>query len=186
MRRHPLRRPGVLPDPGTSRRDQGATCLARNPQADLDRCLGEPHLERLNRTRRSDEPFASARRRGSLRGGGATPPWSTRRWSPLKRIAARPGESPGEIRHESGPADGAAAKTTTIRRQAGRTCGEQVRSAWRRGKLPASRHKGRARLDVPGCSEEPYRRLLPAGIFGTLFGCCYVGRVGLEPTTGGL
>ena len=95
MQRRPLRRPEALPDPGTSRCDQGGMRLARNPRADLDRCLGAPRLERLSRTWRSDEPFASARRQGSLRGGDATPPWSTRRWSLLKRIAARPGEISG-------------------------------------------------------------------------------------------
>ena len=92
VRRRPLRRPGGPPDLGTSRCDRGGTRLARNPRADLDRCLGEPRLERLSRTRQSDEPSASAQRQGSLRGGGATPPWSTRRWSPLKSIVARPGE----------------------------------------------------------------------------------------------
>ena len=74
----------------------------------------------------------------------------------------------------------------TIRRQAGRTCGEHVRSAWRRGILPASRRKGRARLDVPRMFSEPYRPFSPTEIFEPLFKFFYVGRVGLEPTTGGL
>jgi len=149
VRRRPLRRPEAPPDPGTSRCDQGGTRLARNPRADLDRCLGEPRLERLSRTRRSDEPFASARRRGSLRGGDATPPWSTRRWSPLKGIAARPGEISGRYVTGHDRRMAPRERTMTIRHQAGRTCGEHFRSAWRHGILPASRRKGRARSDVP-------------------------------------
>ena len=149
MRRRPLRRPEALPDPGTSRCDQGGMRLARNPRADLDRCLGEPRLERLSRTRRSDEPLASARRQGSLRGGDATPPWSTRRWSLLKRIAARPGKVSGRYVTGHDRRMAPRERTMTIQHQAGRTCGEHFRSAWRHGILPASRRKGRARLDVP-------------------------------------
>ena len=33
---------------------------------------------------------------------------------------------------------------------------------------------------------EPYSRSSPIEIFNPLFKFCYVGRVGLEPTTGGL
>jgi hypothetical protein len=38
----------------------------------------------------------------------------------------------------------------------------------------------------PGCSQEPYRRFLSAEIFDSYSCQNYVGRVGLEPTTGGL
>jgi hypothetical protein len=53
--------------------------------------------------------------------------------------------------------------------QAGQNCGEHVRSAWRPGILPASRRKGRARLDVPRMFSEPYLRFSPAEIFELLF-----------------
>jgi len=172
VRRRPPRRPGDPPDPGTSRCDRGGTCQARNPRADLDRCPGEPRLGRLSRTQLSDEPSACTRRRGSLRSDGATPPWSRRRWSHLKGIAARAGEVSERVHHGCPPKPGGHGDRKyyqgAVHRQdhprnleTDRTC---VRPTWRRGILPASRRRRRARLDIvprigraladsPGCCE---------------------------------
>ena len=187
MRRRPLRRPGVPPDPGTSRRDQGGTRPARNPRADLDRCLGEPRLGRLSRTQRSDGPSASARRRGSLRGDGATPPWSTRRWSLPKRIAARRGEVSGDTSRATSRG-WRCGKTMTIRHQAGRTCGEQLRPAWRRGTLPRRAVKGGHAFDAPRMFSGTIPSVLASRHFSNLYSghIDNVGRVGLELTTDGL
>ena len=62
---------------------------ARNPRAGLHRCSGEPRPYRASRTPLADEPCASARLRGSPRGGGAAPQRSSPHRSPLKGIAVR-------------------------------------------------------------------------------------------------
>jgi hypothetical protein len=77
-------------------------------------------------------------------------------------------------------------KTLTIQHRAGWVCGEHFRSRSVAEYYPRRAVRTDALGCSPGCSQEPYRQFLPAGIFEPLFTSYYVGRVGLEPTTGAL